>query len=266
MHATLPRGLLRRPIPGTPHADGYGPWPYMWVDCPDDVEAFVAGYGDLVTLALVTRPGFVPPAGRWDAILLKEHYLFDPDQPLPPFSKRTRDHLRRSRGRWTFGTVDTVAERMEMKTLYDHVRRRRQLSGGFFDFPDAHFERLARNPRIVFFGARNADGLAAMACGAMIGERLQLLHIAASDAGLRDEAVYTLMPGIIDLCRHRHLLLMLAGKPDRDGDGIGRFKARWSNRTEPVHLLRIVNRRDIYDQLTAGSAATGFFPAYRQPM
>ena len=68
--------------------------------------------------------------GGWvpidDTYVMRQCNLTPADQPLPPFSKRTRDHLRRSRGRWTFGTVDTVAERMEMKTLYDHVRRRRQ--------------------------------------------------------------------------------------------------------------------------------------------
>jgi hypothetical protein len=118
---------------------------------------------------------------------------------------------------------------------------------------------------MIFFRARSAEATLGMTCGAIFQDRLQLLHIATSETGLRDDASYVLMQGVVDFCRNQSLLLMMGGTPSRDGAGIGRFKARWSNRQEPVFLVQIVNQPAAYAELCRTAREATFFPAYRRP-
>jgi hypothetical protein len=103
-----------------------------------------------------------------------------------------------------------------------------------------------------------------MACGALFEGELHLLHIAIADRALPQNVSYPLM-AILDYCRERKVVLMMGGTPRKDGDGIARFKRRWTNRIAPVHLTRIVNRPDAYAALCRDRPATAYFPAYRDP-
>lgn len=104
---SAPSALLRRPIPGSLRFDGLGPWPYMWLDRPQQIAELSEAYGDLVTLTTVTQPGF-QPGGVGDAVYLKDHYLYDPSCRFPTLSRSARDHLRRAEHIYTF---DMVADR-----------------------------------------------------------------------------------------------------------------------------------------------------------
>jgi hypothetical protein len=264
MRPAAPAGMLRRQIPRTGLCDGLGPWPYMWPNRFEDIAALAEIYRDLVTLTVMTRPGFRPPAARSDIVPLKPHFLLDPALPAPALSRKTLEHIRRGGKLAVFEPAEDFAARMEMERLYGEVKLRRGL-GGFLDFPRTHFDMLARHPDMVFFRARGAGATLAMTCGAMFGDRLQLLHFAASQAGLTQDAGYLLMQGVIDFCRERRLTLMMGGRPDRDGLGIERFKLRWTNRHELVFLARIVNRPDLYAELCRRNADSRWFPAYRAP-
>lgn len=260
---SAPSAILRRAIPGTSRFDGLGPWPYMWVDGARQLADFEDAFPELVTVAALTQPGFRPAGKRSDPVRLRDHYIYDPALAFPELSRRTRDHVRRAEEVWEFDLITGLEERLAIVTLYDGLRKRRGLAGGFFDFPRAHFETLARLPGAVFFRVRNGETAAAIACAIAFGGWIQLLHIAISDEGLRRDASYLLMMRMMELAKRDGRLLLLGGIP-RDGDeGLARFKTRWSNRTEPIFLLRIVNDAAAYADLADGREHRPYFPAYR---
>lgn len=263
MHSARPLPVLRRSIPGTPRFDAVGPWPYLWIGESGDIEALREGFRHLVTIAAVTQPGFVPPAGSADAVLLKQHYVFDPALPDPPLSARARARLARTERMGTFEVAPGAGACAEMIALYDGLKRRRGLEGGFFDHGSEHFEAIAALDGSVFFRVARPDGIGAMACGVVFAGMLQVLHMAMSEEGLRWNASYLLMRGLQEHVRSAGLRLLTGGMPDSGSDGLKTFKARWANRFEPVYLLRIVNDEATYAALCAATPGHGFFPAYR---
>lgn len=142
MRPSAPIAILKRPIPQSPYCDGLGPWPYMWVDHAEQIASLCDAFKDFVSLTIVTQPGFRPP--RNDAGFFKDHYIFDPSLGFPSLSARAVKRLDRSADACEFAVVTHPEERLEFIKLYAEVKRRRNLFGGFFDFPLAHFEILAR--------------------------------------------------------------------------------------------------------------------------
>lgn len=256
-----PAPILRRPVPGTSRFDGMGSWPYVWIDTRDEISALSEAYRHLLTLTVVTQPGFRPACEA--AAYFKDHYLYDPSRAFPALSKKAREHLRRAEQICAFDVVTRFDERMAITGLYEELRRRRGLAGTFFDFPRIHFETVARLDGAVFFRVRNGDDVCAMACGFVFGDWIQLLHIAITDAGLRQDASYCLMNSMLEFARSERRLLCMGGLPRYGDEGLLRFKTRWSNRQEPVYLLRIVNDRAAYADLVRGREDERYFPAYR---
>jgi hypothetical protein len=68
---------------------------------------------------------------------------------------------------------------------------------------------------------------------------------------------------MLDIAAKERRLLALGGLPRRGDHGLKRFKLRWSNRTEPVYLLRFVNDGAAYAALARGREHARYFPAYR---
>jgi len=133
-----PAPILRRPVPGTFRCDGLGSWPYLWIDSADEISALSDAYSHLLTLTVVTQPGF--RLAHESAAYFKDHYFYDPSRAFPALSKKARDHLRRAEQICAFDVVTSFDERMPIAGLYDELRRRRGLAGTFFDFPRIHFE------------------------------------------------------------------------------------------------------------------------------
>lgn len=258
-----PVPILRRPVPGTSRFDGLGAWPYMWIDTPDQIAALAEAFRHLLTVTAVTQPGFRPPLHGSDIGYFKDHYLYDPSRAFPDLSKKARDHLRRAQEICTFDVVTGFEERMAIADLYDELKRRRGLAGSFFDFPRVHFETVARLNSAIFFRVRIGDSVCAMACGVAFGNWIQLLHIAISDSGLRQDVSYYLMFSMLEFARDEQRLLCMGGIPRHADKGLLQFKVRWSNRQEPVFLLRLVNDRAAYADLTRGQGDERYFPAYR---
>jgi hypothetical protein len=258
--STAPAAIFRRPIPNSSYCDGLGPWPYAWVDNAEELAALCDAFSDLVSLTIVTQPGFRPP--RDDASYFKDHYIFDPSLGFPHLSARALKRLERAADACEFVVVTDLRGRLEIVKLYADVKRRRNLAGGFFDFPLVHFETLARHPAATFFRVRRGEDTEAMACALQFGGWIQLLHIAVSDAGLKSNASYLLMYELLRFAMNDRRLLCMGGIPQHGEAGLSHFKARWSNRRDPVYLLRIVNDRRAYASLTR-SVKTAYFPAYR---
>jgi hypothetical protein len=264
MHAGGHFPVLRRVIPGTSLCDGVGPWPYLWVGSPSDVDALREDFPHLVTLSVVTQPGFVPRARSGDAVLLKQHFIYDPALPAPVMSRRARARLRRCEAAGAFEVVPGGEAWRAMAGVYAGLVRRRCLTGSLFDMPARHFEAVAELEESVFFRVRDAAGVGGMACGVVFGGLLQILHTATTESGLTWNASYLLMHGLQDYCRGLGLRLFLGGLPDSGRDGLRIFKERWVNSQAPVYLLRIVNDRARYSALCSRARAdASFFPAYR---
>lgn len=264
--------ILRRPVPpsaqvglGTDAADGIGPWPYVWIRGDEDLQSLHTDFPHLVTLSVVTQPGYRPPREAVDAPALKDHYVYDPSLPAPRWSTRTRARIAAAEVRGTFAVTRSPDRVVQMAELYHRFVERRGLVGAYVDFGPPFFATVAGLESGYFFEVRDTEGVAAMACGVVFEDMLQVLHTASSDDGLRWSASYLLMAGMQDFARERGLRMLTGGLPAGGRPGLARFKARWANTMVPVHLLRIVNDRQRYDEICAavGSTRTGFFPAYR---
>lgn len=256
--------LLKRDIHGTGLYDGVGPWPYLWVESGQELESIREAFSDLVTLTIVTQPGFVPELPDGVASLLKTHFVYDPSLPLPPLSKRAQKRLIHCEARARLEVVTDFHERIEFISIYRRLISRRQIVGCYVDFPDEHFTHMASLRNSVFFRVSDVESVGAVACGVVFNGMLQVLHMASSDEGLRWNASYLLMRGMQDYVRDHRLRLLIGGIPDSGSPSLETFKRRWVNWHEPVYILKIINDETRYRQLcTEYAESTTLFPAYR---
>ena len=254
--------VLSRPTPDGGHVDGIGPWPYLWLDEAGE-QALRRDFWELVTVAAVSQPGYIPQADS-DATLLKHHFGYDPALPRPKLSNRSRRRLDQCRNFAVFEQVVDPDERMSVFPLYRALVGRRGLAGGFFDFPREHFTAVASDPDGLVFRVRAGDRVGAMACAVRVGDLLQVLHTVPTADGLTWNASYLLMDGLQNLADEWGIPVFFGGMPDNGSDGLRIFKQRWMNRMEPVHLFRIINDPEAYERLCGAVAKRDFFPAYRQ--
>lgn len=260
--------VLRRQIPGSPLADGVGPWPYLWITGAADLAALQDQHPELVTITAVTQPGYVPPRQGVDSVFLKDHFIYDPRLPKPQLSARATLRLRRAMAISTVEIAQDPAAKgrlaAAMIRLYRAQALRRGFSGFFHSLPDRHFTALAEMPAGRFFCVTIEGAPAAMACAATHEDQIQILHIALSDHGLRQNASYVLMQALQDYAEATGTRLLTGGMPEGARPSLGTFKQRWANSTAPVHLLRIVNDPARYRTLSGDAETEGFFPAYRR--
>jgi hypothetical protein len=257
--------LLRRSIAGTALFDGMGSWPYQWIGGPEDIDCLYEDFRHLVSVTVVTQPGYVPRGRGEDAVLLKQHFVYDPALPTPPLSARAQARLDRCADIARFECATDSARCARMTQMYEQLMIRRGLRGSYVDFPACHFEVIAALPCGLFFQVRGDDGVGAMCCGVRFGDMLQILHTASSPEGLRWDASYLLMAGLQAYAREHGVRVLTGGMPTGGSEGLRIFKQRWSNRFEPAFLLRIINNPTEYAALSRG-CATSFFPAYRAPV
>ena len=263
-HRSGAAAVLSRAIPETPCLDGIGPWPYRWISDSAELELFREGFRDLLTLTVVTQPGWLPPPESGDTRFLKHHYVYDPARPVPQLSPRARKRLQAAERIGQFEEIIVPAERELMYGFYQELLQRRHLDQGHFDMPREHFDAIGRLPGGRFFRVSNAQGIGAMACAIVIADRLQVLHFVPTLSGLTWNASYLLMHGLQDYAKRHGLLLLTGGMPDKGSAGLHTFKSRWSNSSLPVHMICIVNDQQRYAELLRNRICrTSFFPAYR---
>jgi hypothetical protein len=261
--------LLQRPIAGSGCFDGVGSWPYTWITGQQEIESLRQDYPDLVTICAVTQPGYLPPRDGVDNILLKHHFTYDPRLPRRPLSTRSALRLRKAFAVSAFEVAtDTTTKRgmaRELIQLYRLQNERRGITGFFQSLTDRHFTSVAGLESGRYFKVTTGGITGAMACGVVYQDQLQILHIAISEEGLRQNASYVLMDGLMGLADETRATLLTGGMPDSARASLHTFKQKWSNRLAPVYLLRIVNDPIRYRALCGTADRGGFFPAYRQP-
>lgn len=271
----LPFPIAVRDVPGTAHRDAIGPWPYVPAPAPAELAAALDELRrlGLVSLTLMLAPDTGPADASAYAELgvtlrpLKDHFVVDPARPAAVVGPRTRRNLAIAARNWEIveelepaGLAATAAR------LYAGLADRRVLSD-VTRMPPSHFADLARLPGIAFVTARRGATIGAMVVAAREqGQgRTDLLHL------LIDQEHLATCPGYAVLAHvarewSRGGPVYLGGMPDGpDGPGVGRFKARWANRTSPLLLATAILQPETYATLSAGMEG-GFFPAYRQPM
>lgn len=267
-HAEQQVSVLKRKIPGTDFFDGVGPWPYRWITDESVLETLTTGFRHLLTLSVVTHPGWVPPytkTTKTEIRLLKQHYMFDPAKPYRPLSRRSQRRVVDADKRGHFSVLSSLPEKLKIIPLYQVLKDRRGFSGGLFDMPSSHFEAIARLPNAAFFQVRDDEGIGAMACGVIIDDLLQILHLVTTEHGLKWNASYLMMHGLQEYVRDHRLRLLTGGMPMAGSNGLAAFKTKWANTFLPVHLLCIVNDPATTNRLAESSPPqNGYFPPYRK--
>jgi hypothetical protein len=131
--------------------------------------------------------------------------------------------------------------------------------------PPQHVAALARLPGAVFLTARQGPLVGAMVIAARQAGRTDLLHLLIDQARIATCPGYAVL-GHVARDWSRQGPVYLGGMPDGpDGPGVGRFKARGSNRTSALLLATAILRPDT-SQLAGDGGAAAYFPAYRRPL
>jgi hypothetical protein len=263
--------LLRRPVHGTPFADAIGTLPYSLALAqldPSAVRKRLAGEG-LVAMTATVKPGLAFDEAAWSAagfeiLVVKEHFLRDPELPETHLSARTRRNLRMARAAWQVRPVDPGLHAAALWEMHHKVCARREVST-VLDHPPAHFERLARMPGMTVLGAFDGKGLGAFLAAGCWRNEVHFFSVASSERGYVTGASYALYDAALnDLGRGRRAYL--GGEP-RIGraEGVAKFKARFANATAPVRMIRALLDPGRAAILAGTRGTPGWFPPYRGP-
>lgn len=265
--------LLERPIPGSGARDAMGTYPIFscedWANVTSDVEELDES---LVSLVLVTDPLADVYAGDLERafpdllVPFKDHLVRDFDEPLS-LPAHHRRHLRRSSGAVEVEVCPDPVEHLDdWIRLYSGLVARHALVG-IRAFSRESFRQQLRVAGMV--------ALRAVRQGVTVGMTLWFedaphayYHLGAYSAeGYEINASYALFSVALDHLRKRGVRWVdLGGAPGAGsgGDGLLRFKRGWANGDRVAHLCGRILDREAYERLTkAGSASTGWFPAYR---
>jgi hypothetical protein len=267
--------VLVRPIAGTELTDAMGCYPLFCCQRWDRLEEDLAELGrDCVSLVLVADP-FAPvgEAGLrrlFDhVILFKHHYVADLSKATRDFVSGKRYRSARSALRRFSVEVTTDARPWvdEWMALQQELDRRHALTG---------MHRLSREEVALLFETPGVVVFRASHQGETMGMHVEFVengrayaHLAAYSADGYHLNVSTAL-NVYELEYFRGRVDYIdwggvAGHSDDPENGLGIFKARFSNARIPTFLCgRILDRR-VYDELTSrrSKPRDNYFPAYR---
>jgi hypothetical protein len=256
--------------------DAVGTYPIACLATQSDLHAGLdvlrkAGFVS-VTLVVDTLVG--PSLDQFkDAFTLvhpfKTHYLVDGILGTYLPSKHHRYEIRRAAQRGVEIRVVSLLDVLdEWTTLYETLISHHHITG-VQRFSRASFEALA-----------NCDGFCTIA--AFVDQKLVSCHLwvecqnfvwshlAASNAlGYDSGAAYAVYDYSIRYFSHRLINLGgAAGVGATADDGLARFKAGFSNRTQPAYLIGSILNPEAYQNLCAerNTPTSVYFPAYRTPI
>lgn len=257
--------LIKQAIPGSNQLfDGFGGIPYLWIENQEELRWISEDFRDLVSITLVTQPGFIPDAKLVDNQFLKYHFVFDPAEKRTELSSRARRKLEKCRSEAEFLILECPIGKMKIEGFYRLLQLKKKMLSPFENLPRSHFEFMAFSEAGIFFETRNQTGTGSMACGIIYKSWLQLMHTVTTDAGLTWNSSYFLMDEILNYCEKNQLKLSMGGLPRSHTPGLETFKDRWTNKLLPVFLTKIINQPQQYQLLsTKIPKGTAYFPAYR---
>ena len=268
--------LIRRPIPGTGARDAMGPYPLFscadWPALQDDLAALD---GELVAVSLVADPfGDFEPESLREAFPdlmepFKEHHVVDLTVAAESaVKKQHRYYARRALKSLDVELVDPPSAYVdEWTALYSVLAGRHGLTG-IKAFSRAAFAHQLSVPGVALLVAREGDEIV----GAHIWYRdgdVVYSHLAATNArGYELSASYALYWSAIERFREDARWLDLgagAGAQGGSAGGLDAFKSGFATGTRPAYLCGRIGDRPVYEEIVraVGSAAEGYFPAYR---
>jgi hypothetical protein len=259
--------LVVREITGAGRIDATSPYGYPGIDAPAGAALHPAdvdweGTG-LVSVFIRHRLG--EPALR-DATERGTVQIADPE--LPRKSRPSdRQQIRRNERRGLElrilpGPRVGRTELSAFLRVYEQTMRRADAAERYF-FGDDYFARILAFARSWLFLARERDGdVAAASIAVQSDGMLHYFLSGTADDHLSRSPMKNLVSGMVDFAEGQGLPLNLGGGLGA-GDRLEEFKRGFGNREEPFRTHEIVCDPAAYERLTAGLAATGFFPAYR---
>jgi len=263
--------VLARPTPHGAARDAMGPYPLTVIAPGADLAAGLARLTDqgLVSVVLVLddrlRPEMAALAQAFDFVRpFKSHFLHDRRVGALDLGKHHRYELRRAQARVEAREIALGDHLAAWQTLYGELAARHGL-GGLHAFPAAHHAALATLPGVRTFGAFVEDRLVS-AHVFVTHDGYAVSHLAASAIeGYETGAAYAVNALAIEALTDCDTINFGggAGLGEDPADGLVRFKKGFSNRTAPAWLCGKVLDPASYATLSAGFAASGFFPAYR---
>jgi hypothetical protein len=264
--ATLHLPVIVRPIDGSERRDAISPYGYPGADDapepPPDPGAIDWSETDLVSVFVRDRIGERPCLAG--GTVRSQVQIAEGRDGI---RKRLREQIRRNERRgWQVltqrGGEVAPESQSTFQSAYAETMARTGAAGRYL-FDDAYFERLLAGGRAWLLLASREDGPGE--AGAIAVASDGYLHYflgGTADEALEDSPMKNLFAAMIDLGEGLALPVSLGGgvKP---GDSLDDFKRGFATGQAPWHTHELVCDPAAYEDLSAGKAADGFFPAYR---
>jgi hypothetical protein len=264
--------LLERVVPGSADRDAMGCYPIFSTNHWPGLGKDLADIGPrLVSVALVADPfGDYSPEqlSSWfdRVVAFKDHYVVDFSTALH-VSKHHAYYARRAAAAIRIEAGPPPENfAAQWTTLYESLVRRHRLKG-IKAFSRAAFELQLSIPGMVVFRALENDSLV----GAHLWYEQQDVaysHLAAAtERGYELNCSYAIYAAVVEYFRTKVRWVDLgggAGVAARQ-DGLGRFKAGWSNSARTAYFCGRILNPERYDALAQEFQKQGanYFPAYR---
>jgi hypothetical protein len=259
--------LIVRSIGESDEIDAISPYGYPGIggttDAPIDPATVDWSATDLVSIFIRHALGPPPLTGAAGRNVVQ---IADP--ALPPKS-RSSDRNRINKNRRLGYGVEIVPgpetsadQRAGLLAAYEETMRRAGAAGRYF-FGAAYFDRILESERSWLALAYAPDGDIAAASVTVRSDGFLHYYLSGTtDACLPDSPMKNLVAALVELSAERELPLNLGGGLS-DADTLEEFKRGFANREQPWHSSEIVCDREAYERLSAGHAASQFFPLYR---
>jgi hypothetical protein len=277
--------LIVREIPGTGERDAVSPYGYPGLS--------VGGRGDPVRALSRRRPVGVTPAPALDpkeidfsatglvSVFIRHALGPSPlagaternivqiaDPALPPKSRPSdRRQVRRNLEAGydlalVPGLETTPRQRAAFLAAYEQTMRRTRAGDHYF-FGAGYFDRILEAERTWLVLATHSDGEVAAASIAAVSDGYLHYYLSGSlDSHLRDSPMKNVVSLLVEHSRELGLPLNLGGGITA-GDALEEFKRGFANRQQAWLTSEVICEEKKYAELSAGSQARGFFPAYR---
>lgn len=266
-----PWPFLVRKISNTAYFDAVSPWPYVSYCAPVIMAHTLQLLKEhsFISLTVFFSPEDSVCLDDWNnqdirLDILKPHFVLPRGENPPDWSKKTRANIYRARRHWQVREISLKAFGLTIGEWHEKNALQRQFSPMSHVHPD-HFISLANIENITALGAFDKDGLGA---ALVVNQEVESVHFHAVVGHERSKkygGAYALYDRAISLWGVTHNLYM-GGQPAQNGEGVARFKKRFSTQEAPVWMGKAILNQDIYQLLTRERKGNpNFFPAYRYP-
>lgn len=264
--------LLRCTIPAATNVfDAISVWPYC---SPPDSSQLPALRALLQAEGLVTLRAFCRPEVQlstepfqqagFELSLLKEHFVFDSTFDEQPQSAKTRANIRRGQRLWQIELVSLADHQHTIAAYHEQLLQKKQFSA-IAALPPTHFAALADVPAVQVLGAFDKEGLGAALITVHSAKSIHFHVVVGAERAYRNCAFYALYQEAITRWAPSHTLYLGGAPSSPNGQGIARFKSRFSNRCVPVYMLQTVLNPALCQQLVRSRPLrrSNWFPPYR---